>query len=90
MRIEELLKENRIPELQPVSMSGDLVVVAYQGRKVTVTTEEGVGKRMGRRTPDFSLGEWNLGRDGGGLLPCWITGANSAVCNTSAKAYLKR
>jgi len=80
MRIEELLKENRIPELQPISGGGDSLVVVYKGRKLVITG----GRRISTRMADFSIGAWNFSMDGGAQLPCWVTGPGSAVCSISS------
>jgi hypothetical protein len=80
MRIEELLRENRIPELKPISGGGDSVVVVYKGRKLTITGGRGISTRRA----DFSIGAWNFSMDGGAQLPCWVTGPGTAVCSISS------
>ena len=83
MRIDELLPESRqpikVPELELLPNTGDLKVVLFKGRKLTITG----GRRVSTRLPDFTIGAWNFSMDGGAQLPCWVTGQNSAVCSIS-------
>mgnify|MGYP000453223388 CR=1 FL=1 len=54
MRIDELLPESRqpikVPELELLPNTGDLKVVLFKGRKLTITG----GRRVGGRLPDFT------------------------------------
>lgn len=80
MRIDELLPEGwnptKVPELEPIPNTGNTLVVMFKGRRLVITG----GRRISTRFPDFTMGAWNFGMDGGAQLSCWVTGPSSAVC----------
>ena len=79
MRIDELLSEGRVPELELMPDTGTAKVVQFKGRKLAITG----GRRVSTRFPDFTIGAWYFSMDGGAQLPCWVTGPSSAVCAIS-------
>ena len=79
MRIDELLPEGRVPELELIPDTGTAKVVQFKGRKLVITG----GRRVSTRFPDFTIGAWYFSMDGGAQLPCWVTGNSSAVCAIS-------
>lgn len=82
MRIYELLLEGQVPELELIPNTGELKVVMFKGRKLTITTDwYSKEEKFSMRPPDFSVGAWNFSQDGGAQCPCWVTGPNSAVCD---------
>jgi hypothetical protein len=80
MRIDELLGEGGLPELELAPTTGKDRVVMYKGRRLVITG----GRRISTRMADFSIGAWNFSMDGGAQLPCWVTGPNSATCGLSS------
>jgi hypothetical protein len=80
MRIDELLGEGRVPELELIPSTGNTRVVQYKGRRLVITG----GRRISTRMADFSIGAWYFSMDGGAQLPCWVTGPNSAVCGLNS------
>jgi hypothetical protein len=80
MRIDELLSEGRVPELELIPDTGNTKVVMFKGRRLVITG----GRRISTRLADFSIGAWYFSMDGGAQLPCWVTGSGSATCGLTS------
>lgn len=83
MRIDELLNQGLVPELNRNSDG----TVTFKGSTVKVVSGD-AKKLAGNRTPDFAMGAWNWGQDGGAYSPCWING-NQAICDLNPRLYIR-